>query len=181
MDDKKERIKIFDDVFEYQKKEQIYDLALNSNFQIGWADTSIIEHSEKVFMYSRWDHQHINFAKKKFLPFVKNQKLIKLIDGRLPTKVILNCSIHSDIYLPHTHRDNDVLLYYINMDWKREWNGETQFLSENLNEIIFTNPYVPGRMVWFDGCIPHTIKTQSFGGPKYRFSVSLFFRKSDEC
>ena len=181
MIDKKQKIKIFDDVFEYQKREQLYDLSINSNFRIGWADTSIIEHSEKVFMYSRWDREYEMFVNKEFTPFIKNKELLELIGDREPVKVILNCTLHSDTYLTHTHRDNDVLLYYINMDWKQEWGGETQFLSENLNEIIFTNPYVPGRMVWFDGSIPHTIKTQSFDGSKYRFSVSLFFRKSDEC
>ena len=65
------------------------------------------------------------------------------------------------------------------MEWKQEWWGETQFLSEDLKEIIFTNPYVPGRAVWFDGAIPHTIKTQSAIAPKYRFSLSLFFWKGD--
>ena len=65
------------------------------------------------------------------------------------------------------------------MEWKQEWWGETQFLSEDLKEIIFTNQYVPGRVIWFDGEIPHTIKTQSFSAPKFRFSLSIFFDRGD--
>ena len=171
------KIKVFDDVFDYQMREYVYNLAKNSNFKIGWEDTPIIEHREKVFLHSMWQHENAEFINKGFIPSIKNRELLELIGGRQPSLIVLNCTLKNDIYLPHTHIDQDVLLYYINMEWKREWYGETQFFSENLNEIIFTNPYVPGRMVWFDGTIPHTIKTQSSSAPKYRFSVSLFFEK----
>ena len=179
MTDKKEKIKTFDNVFEYQKRENIYELALVSRFQIGWEDTNILEHREKAFIHSRWDYEHNLFVEKEFIPHIKNKELLKLIDGRKPEQVVLNCTLQNDVYIPHVHRGDDVLLYYVNMEWKQEWWGETQFLSEDLNEIIFTSPYVPGRFIWFDGTTPHTIKTQSSVAPKYRFSLSLFFRKND--
>ena len=33
------------------------------------------------------------------------------------------------------------------------------------------------QLVFFDGKIPHTIKTQNIIGPSYRFTISLFFIK----
>ena len=176
MSDKIDKIKIFDDVFEHMNKTYLYEKAVRSNFKIGWRDTDIIEHREKVYMHSEWENEMVA---RDILPLVKNKNLLELINSRNPSKCILNCTLQNDVYLPHAHPDTDVLLYYINMEWKQEWWGETQFLSEDLKEIIFTNPYVPGRAVWFDGAIPHTIKTQSAIAPKYRFSLSLFFWKGD--
>ena len=36
--------------------------------------------------------------------------------------------------------------------------------------------YVPGRLLMFDGTEPHSIRPQSFSGPQYRFTVSVFFK-----
>tara|TARA_R100001377_G_C3172293_1_gene103527 strand:- start:353 stop:958 length:606 start_codon:yes stop_codon:yes gene_type:complete len=180
MSDSIDKIKIFDDIFSYQKKESIYETAIGSRYTIGFQDSSILEHGEKVFIYSRLDHEQPSIWEEEFLPFIKDIELIKLIDGRTPERIIINCTLHSDIYIPHTHYESDVFLYYINMEWKQEWWGETQFLSENVKDVIFTSPYVPGRVIWFDGILPHTIKTQSFAGPKYRFSLSVFFEKKRE-
>ena len=176
MSNKVDKIKIFDDVFKYSNRMSIYELTLNSKFKIGWQDTNIIEHREKIFMHSEWENKMVI---KDILPLIKNKNLLELIDGRYPFKSIVNCTTVNDIYLPHTHPEQNVLLYYINLEWKQEWYGETQFYSEDLKEIIFTNQYVPGRVIWFDGEIPHTIKTQSFSAPKFRFSLSIFFDRGD--
>ena len=45
------------------------------------------------------------------------------------------------------------------------------------NNIIFTSPYIPGRIILFDGNIPHAIRPQSTNGPKFRISITLFFEE----
>jgi Rps23 Pro-64 3,4-dihydroxylase Tpa1-like proline 4-hydroxylase len=81
------------------------------------------------------------------------------------------------VYYAHTHGEDKVLLYYINMEWKEGWHGETQFYSDDLKEVKYTSPYTPGRLILFDGKIPHTMRPQSIIAPKFRFSLSMFLKK----
>ena len=81
-----------------------------------------------------------------------------------------------DVHYIHHHRTRHVALYYANLDWEDGWYGETIFYDEfDENNIIFTSPYVPGRIILFDGNIPHAIRPQSIDGPKFRISITLFF------
>ena len=47
--------------------------------------------------------------------------------------------------------------------------------TNNLKEIAYTSSYIPGRIILFDGSIPHAIRPQSVKAPKFRFTLSLFF------
>lgn len=49
--------------------------------------------------------------------------------------------------------------------------------SKDLSKIEFASVYKPGRIILFDGHIPHTIRPQSIKGPKFRFTLSVFLRK----
>ena len=75
------------------------------------------------------------------------------------------------------HSNTLVVLYYANLTWNPEWGGETIFYKKDKKTIDLANPYVPNRLVFFDGKISHTIKAQNIIGPSYRFTISLFFIK----
>jgi len=69
-------------------------------------------------------------------------------------------------------------LYYPNLHWEDGWEGETRFFNKhNRDEIVYTSVYKPGRIILFDGEIPHQIGTQSITGPKYRFTIGVFFKR----
>ena len=36
--------------------------------------------------------------------------------------------------------------------------------------------FTPGRIIIFNGTVPHSIRPQSFNAPQYRFTVSTFFK-----
>ena len=81
-----------------------------------------------------------------------------------------------DVHYIHHHESDQVALYYVNMDWNDGWYGETIFYDEfDQNKIGFTTPYIPGRIILFDGVIPHAIRPQSVEGPKFRITISLFY------
>ena len=48
-------IQIYDNVFPYNYRHKLYKDIISRDYNIGWADTNIIEHRDKVFMYSLWD------------------------------------------------------------------------------------------------------------------------------
>ena len=52
-------------------------------------------------------------------------------------------------------------LYYPHPDWNIHWGGHTFFFNEKLDSIEYTAAYKPGRLVIFDGSIPHC------GSPPY--------------
>jgi hypothetical protein len=62
-----------------------------------------------------------------------------------------------------THVDNGfneggrTLMVFINFKWQKEWGGEFQLLEKYSNsaKIVKNIEYVPGRVILFDGNIPH--------------------------
>jgi hypothetical protein len=72
-------------------------------------------------------------------------------------------------------------LYYGNIDWRPEWEGETHFSDENMSEILYTSSFLPGRLVFFDGTIPHKSSQPSADAPYYRFVLSMKFIKQGDA
>ena len=62
------------------------------------------------------------------------------------------------VHLDNEYNDgNRTLMVFINFKWQKEWGGEFQLLEEHNNnaKIIKNIEYVPGRIILFDGNIPH--------------------------
>jgi len=72
------------------------------------------------------------------------------------------------------------MLIYPNIEWGLNHGGETVFYEEDRQEIVYINPYVPGRICLFDGSIPHCAKPQALVGPKYRFTIAVKFTLMDQ-
>ena len=70
------------------------------------------------------------------------------------------------------------MLIYPNLEWGSNHGGETVFYEEDKTEMVYLNPYVPGRICIFDGSIPHCAKPQALVGAKYRFTIACKFVKS---
>ena len=66
-----------------------------------------------------------------------------------------NGTAHLDIV--DYEKDNYTLMLFLNYKWKKEWGGEFQFLSSTNNnfQILKSLPFIPGRMIFFKGNIPH--------------------------
>tara|TARA_B100001996_G_scaffold147703_1_gene112515 strand:+ start:1529 stop:2284 length:756 start_codon:yes stop_codon:yes gene_type:complete len=71
------------------------------------------------------------------------------------------------------------MLIYPNIEWKANWGGETAFYEEDCEEMIYLNPYKPGRICIFDGSIPHCAKPQALIGAKFRFTIAVKFASLD--
>tara|TARA_B100001094_G_C17984397_1_gene696880 strand:- start:82 stop:837 length:756 start_codon:yes stop_codon:yes gene_type:complete len=69
------------------------------------------------------------------------------------------------------------MLVYPNIEWGSNHGGETVFYEEDKSEMVYLNPYVPGRICIFDGSIPHCAKPQALIGAKYRFTIACKFVK----
>ena len=72
--------------------------------------------------------------------------------------------IHVDA--PHHVESNKTVLVYMNDVWHPEWGGETVFFDHELDAKYLVAPR-PGRIVIFDGRIPHTGRTPT---PKFMYN-----------
>jgi hypothetical protein len=169
-------IHVIDNPFGKAFHEKLYDYVINSYFKIGSQDgPSTLDRRNNVYIHSDYgidDVNRIGILDKlneveEWQPY-KDYKLIR---------TTINVSVPSDTNFPHTHKDQISLIYYVNLDWKPEWAGETVFYNDDLTEITYMSMYKPGRMVLFDGEIPHSIRPQSNSAPHYRFTLAMFFNK----
>tara|TARA_B100000963_G_scaffold148082_1_gene128913 strand:- start:262 stop:777 length:516 start_codon:yes stop_codon:yes gene_type:complete len=167
-------LSVFDNRVPYHIKESMWDACINSHYKLGWVDT---EQPEKYDLnaYSLWTLEE--YKQSGLQQYIKdcmndtdwftNKKLIK---------VICNLVRSNDVHYIHIHHNEQVALYYVNLEWRDGWHGETLFYNpDDLDEIVYTSLCVPGRIVLFDGSIPHAIRPQSVKAPKFRITLSLFF------
>ena len=167
-------LNIFDNVVPYDVRHLIYFYSIKSEFKLGWEDTNEPE------KYNLNIHKELAIGDLEctgVLPYFQ-----KCIDEtawfthKKLSKIVLNLVRSDDVYYIHSHPMGQVLLYYINLEWMDGWYGETLFYDPyDFGKISFASPYKPGRIILFDGSIPHAIRPQSIKAPKYRFSLSLFF------
>lgn len=166
-------IQVYDDLFDFRYKNDIYNYVKNSFFKIGWSDSDTPDSIKHEFIHSSYSNEDLSnlefFERLKKTPVMDHIKDLELKH----TKV--NLSTPSDSNFIHTHPEKISLIYYINLHWANGWHGETLFYDECGKDIIFASSYTPGRIIVFNGSIPHTIRPQSVIGPKFRFTLSSFF------
>ena len=168
------KISYYDNVVPIALRQQIHDFCLRSTYRLGWEDS---DDPSKLIpnLHSNWSQGDLN--KIQISPYI--QKCIEntpWFTEKKHWKTIVNLVRSDDVHYIHHHRGQHVALYYTNLEWEDGWYGETIFYNEfKENDITFTSPYIPGRIILFDGNIPHTIRPQSGVGPKFRISITLFF------
>lgn len=97
-------------------------------------------------------------------------------------RAYINLGIHGDVNQMHIDGNIDckTILYYANKHWEYNWGGNTIFYDENGNSKVNVE-VKPGRMVIFDGAIPHTVMPMNPRcSPSYRFTVALKFEDSTQ-
>ena len=93
-------------------------------------------------------------------------------------RAYVNLGIHGDVNRMHVdgkYYPCKTLLYYANQHWENNWGGHTVFYDKDGN-IKTTVEVKPGRIVIFDGNIPHTVMPMNPRcSPSFRFTVALKF------
>ncbi len=166
-------IKTYDDFLPNDQSQEIFNFVIKSLYRIGWEDSDEPQHRSYPNIHSTYSKEDV--AKIKILdPVLKKLKLPE----KHYDKCIVNLTKPLDVNFIHMHPNQLVALYYANITWSPEWGGETLFYGKDRKTISLASPYVPNRLIIFDGKIPHTIKSQNLIGPSYRFTISMFFNKN---
>ena len=167
-------LNVFDDKVPFIVRDNLWNYCINSTYRLGWEDTEVPEKYD-LNIHSHWSTEELESTE--ILPHIK--KCIGETDWFTNTKlskVVCNLVRPDDVHYLHIHQKQQVCLYYVNLDWRDGWHGETLFYNpKDLKDIVYTSLYIPGRIILFDGSIPHAIRPQSVKAPKFRFTLSLFF------
>ena len=172
-------IETFDDFLQPGHRRELFEIAQKSLFEIGWDDTIEVEKRHQPCLHSRYNFNDTQRLKiwEPILKAAKNSSFKNSLKIDNFNNCVLNLTKPGDINYIHTHPGLIAVLYYINLTWRPEWGGETLFYKNNAEDIVYTSPFKPNRLIVFDGNTPHTVKAQNYEGPSYRFTVSLFFKK----
>jgi SM-20-related protein len=89
-----------------------------------------------------------------------------------------NYAAFGDMLYTHTDCTPDqrglTALWFLSTPWEPEWGGETMFFDASGDAMFCTSPR-PGRLVLFDGAIPHVGRPPSriCYAPRYSFAIKL--------
>jgi hypothetical protein len=81
-----------------------------------------------------------------------------------------------------THTDDAVskytLMYFVNSKWEKTWGGSLEFMGEDNGKLITRENinFIPGRVILFDGSIPHRAKAPLV---PYVVRKTIVFRLND--
>ena len=178
-------IEIFDDVFDYNYSCIIWGFVKRSAFSIGWLDDEIPEHSSYVCMHSYYNDNDINNLG--IIPKLLETPVSKYMDGSNPLNAVVNISSPGQTFFEHTHpsewdgsvnnKSPKAFIYYPNLEWRREWGGETMYYTMDNKELERAIEYRPNRLVVVDGEYPHAVRPPTAHAPFFRFTLAMFFGK----
>lgn len=178
------KITVIDELFTAKERLTFYNFACNAQYSLSRIAHDLPEYrrDQKTLKspLSLADILDIGFFENPFIVnFITTNKL------RL-RKAYINLCTAGDTYAYHIDDEEKSssavpsLLYYCNLNWQPEWEGETHFSDENMKDILFSSSFVPGRIVFFDGSIPHKSSQPSFSAPYYRFVLAIKFSNDSE-
>jgi len=166
---------IFDDLYSYSERTGFYSFIKNSKFTTQGYDNDKLETKgdyNLVSLYTLEDLIQVGLLSSPGSLAFKH-----LIDGMEVQQIRVNLSTLNDKNRIHVDSKQGVetktLLYYPNLEWKIEWGGYTIFTDEKEKEIEHAIAYTPGRVIIFDGSIPHVICAPTNLAPSYRFSLAV--------
>jgi len=171
--DKNKQLSVYDDVFDLRVRQNIFLVALNSKFSIGWSDGVILDNSINRFLHAAWTDRELSECG--ILEAIGETPVAKEIGSLKLSRAILNLATPNDSYFYHAHSEKKILLYYVNLEWLDGWHGETLFFDESGRDILFTSRFTPNRIIAFDGSIPHALRPPSILATKFRFSLALIY------
>ena len=170
------QITVLDDVFDYRNRYNFYRFIRSALFRCTGKDAPEDKEETILSFFNDVDLHNLGL-----LNSPQSAPLLELIEGYKVTQTIINLSTPTDKYRYHvdTPKSDDAktLLFYPNLKWPLEWCGHTVFANDTLTDIEFCSAYVPGRLVWFDGGIPHSITPPSTLAETFRFSLIIQMSK----
>ena len=180
---------VFDNIFDSNYSRYVWHCVQQSLFRVGGtaaSDDEVPEHSQYPTLYSPYtladvlalgiEHQ------------IRNCPASEFIQNKRISKAVLNLAVPGQTFFPHIHQylanpaggeTTIACIYYANLEWHREWAGETLFYNEKQTEIQSTIEFRPNRLCVFDATQAYAFRPVTHHAPMYRYTVTIVFRPWD--
>lgn len=166
-------IKVYNDLFTFAERTEFYEFSKCSVYKSTGGDSHKITTPQIFSNFSVDDVKTMGFF---------NTNGYKLLDkeNNLSKKDVIqyrvNLSPPFEINNLHVDYSSLTLLYYLNMDWNIEYGGHTIFMDDEIKEPIFISLFEPGKLILFDGNIPHMILSPSSNKLDHRRSFAIQYK-----
>lgn len=170
-------IHTYDNLFSYHERRKFFMFVRNSKYLCVGKDNVLMTVHDGMQIYSSYsiqDAENMGFLKSE--PIKKLYTLYDLRDEDIH-QIRINLTTNSEKNHIHTDPTGITLMYYVNLEWKVEWGGHTLFMDDEVKNARYTCIYEPGKVVLFDGSIPHMIMTPSSLCPFHRYSLVIQYKK----
>lgn len=173
-------IHVYDDLLGYADRARYFEFVSTSLFRPFSRDNMNLETMGDYNLFSGYSLE--DFGRMGLMSNPAVAEVAEQFDGFQVTQIRVNLSTLND--KNHIHVDgygeSKTLLYYPNMNWQIEWGGYTVFTNDSCDDIEHCVAYKPGRLVVFDGSIPHGICAPTNLAPSFRFTLAAQFQKQKE-
>jgi hypothetical protein len=170
---KTEKIYVVDNVIDYSNQEALFGFCKNSIFSFGHSATSTSPYELSRFVSNltseelsrtNLDNIFTSLVKKHYNKDLNiDRSYINVYFPYTPT------AAHTDDFLPNAV----TFLIYANPYWQIDWAGETQFFTDNMQEVRQSVIPKGGRVILFDSNIPHAARTPSVLCTVPRFTLTI--------
>ena len=166
-------IHVYDDLFSFEERTRFYRFITRSFYKINGFDTDTSSSHNQIF--ASFNNDDLNKFGICNTEAFKKLDIIHSLSKRSIKQIRVNCSTPTEECNFHTDeiKGGVTFLYYVNLNWRPEWLGYTIFGSDNLKEVIHTSFYVPGRVIIFDGSIPHMVIPPSVYARGHRLTFAI--------
>lgn len=167
-----------DNAIGHMMQSELLKLASYSEYRIGWEDNRLLNQKHDFHLHCSLptDHSLLLSLKDTIFNLKELEEYFSELDKWTLDQAVINLDTFATTHYIHSHPEYRlVLLYYVNMEWPPGSYGETNFYTDDTEQLKFVSQYTPARVILFDGTIPHAIRPQSINGPQYRWTLSMFF------
>lgn len=178
------KIHVFDNLLDYKAQYYFYRYIKNLSYKCNNVDLAVTASDTRLKLRSDItpEQEEVDM---KFFDTIQSKTCLELIENYKIHSMYVNLGIPTDCHQLHTDIAGSLtapneclsLLYYANCDWNINWGGETLFYSNDLHNIEYTSIFKPGRIIIFDGAIPHSARPQSVSASQHRFTLACKFIK----
>jgi len=175
-------IVIFDDLFDYSTRMLWFQAIYNSSLTFGISYDSQLSDMKSVSglgnHWPKYEWDNYGLDRHKNWPEVQKE-----LGDRQWKRTWLNVATGKELFRFHAdHNLNNAksILYYPNLKWDTDWDGQTLFKSRDGKTYEYCIDYVPGRLVVFDSIIPHKATHANHEAPGLRMIINAVFYKEEK-
>jgi len=172
-----DNIYIYDNIVPFHNRQFIYNFVINSNYITTTTDNKFTDIKKSCNMASVWNSQDLENSQFLEIPTIKELINTHCQDYSI-NQTRVNLSSIGDFNNFHLDYINGkTLLYYVNHEWDLKWGGLTLFADNTGKKLEYAVDYVPGRVVIFDGRIPHSVQNPTITAESWRYTLAIQFDK----